>query len=311
MPRSARIEYPGALYHVINRGNYRQDLFAVHRTAEAFERALFEAAERFGWKLHAYIVMSNHFHMALETPRGNLCVGMQWLQSVFANRFNRFSGGIGHVFQGRYKALVVQPGPSLLRVVDYIQLNPVRAGLVDLRELRTYRWGSFPKWFWKQDRRPGCLTDERWRREGGYGPGPGELQRYWSDLAARPEGNPQLREQLRKELCRGWMIGATSFARELLQGDKRATTAQTVTREGPPPETEAVWEALASRLVRESGRSTAELRESPKSAAWKLAIAAQLKGSTGVSNRWLAEKLHLGHPCSASRNIVKWQKSAK
>ncbi len=71
------MEFPGALYHVINRGNYGQDLFTVHRTGETFEEALFEACGRFGWRLHADVIMSNHFHLALETPEPNLVLGMQ------------------------------------------------------------------------------------------------------------------------------------------------------------------------------------------------------------------------------------------
>lgn len=108
MPRPRRIEFPGAIYHVLNRGNYRQNLFEVHLTADAFEKALFETAERYGWILHAYVVMSNHYHLALETPRGKLSLGMQYLQSVFSTRFNRFCGERGHVFQGRYKPLLVE-----------------------------------------------------------------------------------------------------------------------------------------------------------------------------------------------------------
>jgi len=76
MPRKQRIEYPGAVYHVISRGNYRKELFLNQGTGEAFERCLFEAVERCGWKLHAYVIMSNHYHLAVETPEPNLVVGM-------------------------------------------------------------------------------------------------------------------------------------------------------------------------------------------------------------------------------------------
>ena len=110
MPRALRIEYPGALYHVLNRGNYRQDLFSSEGAAQAFESTFFETADRFGWLVHAYVVMSNHYHLALETPRANLSAGMQYLQSVFANRFNRYRRERGHAVKGRYKALIIEPG---------------------------------------------------------------------------------------------------------------------------------------------------------------------------------------------------------
>ena len=94
MPRKQRIEYPGAVYHIISRGNYRKDLFTHAKTAEAFERTIFEAAERCGWKLYAYVIMSNHYHLAIETPEPNMVEGMRWLQSTFATRFNRFRNGV-------------------------------------------------------------------------------------------------------------------------------------------------------------------------------------------------------------------------
>jgi REP element-mobilizing transposase RayT len=98
MPRSARVQYEGARYHIINRGNYRKDLFRTHKTDEAFTEVMLEACERYKWSLHAYVLMSNHYHLCLETPQANLSDGMHWLQSTFANKFSRFSGERGHVF---------------------------------------------------------------------------------------------------------------------------------------------------------------------------------------------------------------------
>ncbi len=98
MARSIRVQFEGARYHVINRGNYRKNLFSTHKTAEAFTKALFEACDRYMWRLHAYVVMSNHYHLCLETPKANLVDGMHWLQFSFANRFSKFSGERDHVF---------------------------------------------------------------------------------------------------------------------------------------------------------------------------------------------------------------------
>ena len=93
---------------------------------------MYETCDRYEWWLHAYVIMSNHFHLCLETPKANLVDGMHWMQSSFANRFSKFSGERGHVFQGRYKCLVIEGDFSLLNVVDYIHLNPVRAKLIGL-----------------------------------------------------------------------------------------------------------------------------------------------------------------------------------
>lgn len=126
MPRKQRIEFAGACYHIISRGNYRKDLFEEEGTARAFEKTIFEAALRCGWKIPAYVIMGNHYHLVVRTPEPNLVAGMQWLQSTFATRFNRFKRESGHVFQGRYKSLLVEEGRLLLGLMDYVHLNPVR-----------------------------------------------------------------------------------------------------------------------------------------------------------------------------------------
>jgi putative transposase len=130
MARKLRIEFEGAIYHVLNRGNYRRDLFLSSGEAKAFVLALEEATKTFGWRVHAYAVMRNHYHLALQTPRPNLVDGMHWLQSTFATRFNRLHGERGHLFQGRYQSLLVEDDASLA------QVNPTGSGRFLLVELR-------------------------------------------------------------------------------------------------------------------------------------------------------------------------------
>ena len=102
MPRKPNIEHEDAIYHVLNRGNYRGAIFSVGNTGQVFEETLFTARNRFGWIFHAYVVLSKRFHIALETPEANLVRGMQWPESTFGNRFNRLVRQRGYVFQGRY-----------------------------------------------------------------------------------------------------------------------------------------------------------------------------------------------------------------
>ena len=121
MARKLRLEYENALYHVINRGNYRADIFATEGAKVAFERCLFEACEKSGWMLHAFVIMRNHYHLALETPGANLVAGMKWLQATFANRFDRMRKEQGHVFQGPRKGvkpcfLILMMGPATSRM---------------------------------------------------------------------------------------------------------------------------------------------------------------------------------------------------
>ena len=179
MARKLRLEFPGACYHVINRGNYRADIFRTDGAKAAFETCLFEACEKSGWRLHAFVLMSNHYHLALETPEGNLVSGMQWLQATFANRFNRLRGERGHLFQGRYKSLLVEEGAALGQVCHYIHLNPVRAGITTVDGLGAYRHGSF--WYLtRPGRRPDCLQVDTALREAGELP---DTKAGWSSYA--------------------------------------------------------------------------------------------------------------------------------
>ena len=141
MARPLRIEYPGAVYHVTSRGNARQPVFADVPDRHAFLDALAEAVLRFGWRCHAYCLMGNHYHLVLETPQANLARGMRQVNGVYTQRFNRRHGQSGHLFQGRYKAILVDRDGYLLELCRYVVLNPVRAGMV--RGVGQYAWSSY------------------------------------------------------------------------------------------------------------------------------------------------------------------------
>lgn len=139
MARRLRMESTSGVYHVLNRGNYRLDIFRLEKTKAAFLQCVDEACERTAWRVHAWCLMSNHYHLAISTPRANLVEGMRWLQGTFALRFNRFRGERGHLFQGRYKSLLVDPADGLGALCHYIHLNPVRAHLCAVTGLKRYR----------------------------------------------------------------------------------------------------------------------------------------------------------------------------
>ena len=146
MARPLRIEYAVACYHMFNRGNYRGNLFEGEGAAEAFERTLGEAAQRYARRVHAYVVMRNHFHLTVELTEPNQSEAMKWLQGTWIRRYNRYRHLIGRHFQGRYKAILVEPGHVLSQICHYVHLNPVRAGMVAPAEAATYPWSSLPKW---------------------------------------------------------------------------------------------------------------------------------------------------------------------
>ncbi len=147
MARKLRVQYAGAIYHVMNRGDRRQAIFASDADRQCFLQTLTEACQKTGWQVHAFCLMDNHFHFVVETPQPNLVEGMKWLLGTYTGRFNRRHREFGHLFSGRYKALVVDgSGTGYLKTVcDYAHLNPVRAGLLRPEQgLHEFSWSSYP-----------------------------------------------------------------------------------------------------------------------------------------------------------------------
>ncbi|HYN41204.1 MAG TPA: transposase [Thermoanaerobaculia bacterium] len=130
MSRPLRLDHAGALWHVTSRGSERREVFADDDDRREFLQLLGRAVELFGWKLYAWVLMDNHFHLVVGTPEATLSRGMRQLNGDFAQHFNRRHGRDGHVFQGRFKAILVQRDAHLLEVARYVVRNPVRAGMV-------------------------------------------------------------------------------------------------------------------------------------------------------------------------------------
>lgn len=302
MPRKQRIEYPGAVYHVISRGNYRKELFLNHGTGAAFEDCLFETVERCGWKLHAYVIMSNHYHLALETPEPNLVMGMKWLQSTFATRFNRFRMERGHVFQGRYKAILIGEDRPLLGLVDYVHLNPVRAGICPLPKLADYALSSYPKYF-RRTIREGLCREDFLSILGAPNTVAG-MRRYAKHLELREEGDPKRRDALARRYCRGWFIGAKE-EKKALEKDLREKHPDVVWEgSGLKELNEAMWEGLVEQAIAAAGKTETDLRSDRKGAPWKAKIARELRIRTTAGNPWIAKRLNMGHP-SRVTNLIR------
>src|SRR6266498_2751571 len=141
MARPLRIAYPGAFYHVTSRGNERKDVFKSRRDREKFLEYLASATERYGAAIHAYCLMSNHYHLLLETPEGNLSQIMRHINGAYTTYFNVKRKRAGHLFQGRFKAILVEADEYAAELSRYIHLNPVRAGMAERPE--DYRWSSY------------------------------------------------------------------------------------------------------------------------------------------------------------------------
>ncbi len=301
MARKLRLEDEDGLYHVLNRGNFRQWIFESDKAKGAFQKALFEACERTGWVLHAYAIMGNHYHLALETPRGNLSEGMRWLQSVFANRFNRFHGEGGHLFQGRFKSLAVEDFQRLAALCHYIHLNPVRAGICQVEQLSDYPWTSLRYLNCPRERPPflkfegalqgaGELADTKRGRE--------KYLAYLTWLAADVGAQKELAFE---KMSSGWAIGTDGFVRALAVDEKEKRCLAHLDAKEARLAREARWAEVLDACLKLSGHTAASVTTGPKAADWKVAIATVLKVREMARNSWIAEKLHMGTLTGVSR----------
>ncbi|MGH8018797.1 MAG: transposase [Opitutaceae bacterium] len=301
MARKLRMEEEGGFYHVLNRGNYRQWPFKDDGAKLAFETTLFEACARAQWVLHAYCIMGNHYHLALEMPQGNLTAGMRWLQSVYASRFNRFRAERGHLFQGRFKSLAVEDRERLGWLAHYIHLNPVRARICEASELASYRWSSL--WYLNEPRqRPAFLNLETCLAgAGGLKDTPAGRRNYGRYLAWLAADEPARKAAEFERMSRGWAIGSTKFQEAVAQEEQKMRASGKLTQAEARAARELVWLATLKRCMRVLGRGAPQAQGDAKSADWKVAIAAFMKQRLLGTNQWLAQQLNMGSPFAVSR----------
>jgi putative transposase len=141
MPRPLRIQAAGAIYHVMARGNRRQEIYVERGDYERFLTICADVVDRSGWRCHGYCLMPNHYHLVIETPDANLSAGIQRLNGRYAQRFNWWHGLDGHLFQGRFQAVLLERTWHLVELVRYLALNPVRAGLCP--RASDWPWSSY------------------------------------------------------------------------------------------------------------------------------------------------------------------------
>lgn len=303
MARPLRIQYPGATYHVMARGNQGRVIFADDADRQRFLETLAESCEKTGWHIHAYVLMGNHYHLLVETPEGNLVAGMKWLQGTYTQRYNGRHKVFGHLFQGRYKAVIVDAKDSqYLQVVStYIHLNPARAGLIRIGrdKLKRYRWSSYP---WYLSRRcPDWLV--RSKVMGSLGLRDGDHRGYEANLEARvlelgmKAGRMELEERW-KALRRGWYLGEERFLEKLEAWLVKATNGrkrESHSGGARAAHDEAAAEKFTQRGMKALGIGSDELLRMARTAPEKVALAWWLRQRTTVSLRWVSGRLGMGH----------------
>ena len=291
MARKVRVEYQGAIYHVMSRGNRREKICRGDRDRTEFQRALAEVCARTDWQIHAWVIMPNHFHLLVETPRANLVAGMKWLLGTYTMRFNRRHGLTGHLFAGRYKALPVDPleGNYLRTVADYIHLNPAKAKLIESEQLlKIYPWSSWPWYLSPPSSRPAWLRVDRVMGEHAISR---DTSRARRELEKRLEHRRKRADFPQAET--GWFWGGPEFRRSLLRKISQQAGAE---HYGPEISESAADKAnrIACACLHRMRLSEEQLALMPKSEPRKVEIALQLKAETEMSSAWITRRLAMG-----------------
>ncbi len=300
MPRKIRVEYPGALYHVMSRGDRREAIFKDDRDRLCFLETLGQACAKTGWRALAWCLMANHFHLVVETPNANLVSGMKWLLGVYTGSFNRRHKLSGHLFAGRYKALVVDgSGNGYLKTVcDYVHLNPARAGLLAKNgPLAKFPWSSYPAYLSKPARRPDWLSVDRLLGEHGISKDSAEGRRQFALRMEQRRAGEDEAEWV--PVRRGWFLGSKKFQKRLLALMSRKRHGNDYGDEAAEVATERA-EALVRSELRRLGWKEAELGRRRKGDKQKAKLAARLRKETTMTMKWIAERLKMGKPGSVS-----------
>ena len=316
MPRQIRIEFPGALYHVMARGDRREPIFLDDEDCRSFLKVLAEASHKMGWCIHAYALMVNHYHLIIETPEPNLVKGMTWVQSTYTARFNARHKLRGHVFGGRYKAVVVQhaKGEYFPALLDYVHLNPVRAKLVKLADgLDSYPWTSLTYYQRPPSKRELWQAVAKGLAETGLRDTASGRRKFLERLevkageqAASRAGLSEIEGQsLQSTLRRGWYFGTQAFGDKLQDLAEKALRAKRGNANYFGDEIKRHDEIRAQKILA-AGLSECELGKEElanlKKSDWrKCLIALAIKRETSMSLSWISRELEMGVPAGVSR----------
>jgi REP element-mobilizing transposase RayT len=320
MPRQLRIEYPGAFYHVMARGNRKARIFLDDVDRRFFLGALGEACAMAGWRVHAWVLMGNHYHLVIETPQPNLVAGMQWLQNTYTRRFNVRHRLWGRLFGDRYKAVPVEgrSGDYYCALLDYLHLNPVRAGLVEPRaggSVLDYAWSSVAGGYAQPPgRRAPWMAAGDGLEAFGFPDTTHGRRRFVErlDARAREESRagcgvvPPAGDRRSSHLRQGWYWGSQSFGDKLLallergQGHKPASKPYRSAAERHAHDEKRAEEIVQAGLA-ETGLTKKDLEALPGSDARKAEIARRIKKETTVPLGWIAQRLKMRSAANVSQ----------
>ena len=321
MPRKPRVEYEGAIYHVMCRGNRGARVFRDKRDNEVFLDTLGEACVRCGWRVHAFVLMGNHYHLLIETPEANLVAGMQWLQGTYTKRFNVRHKERGHLFQGRYKALLVGgDGDYFPTVAAYIHLNPARIKDFNFEQskLEEHVWSSYPGYL-QSGKRPEWLCVDRVFGAVGLKDTPQGRTAYRKMMDRRMlemqhSAKPWVVDEEWSRIRRGWCFGGEEFREEMTERvDGVLAFKKRESFSGPEvrlhDETEA--ERLIVLGMGGLGMKEQDLQEQRKSSPQKYALAWMVRKHTSVRNGWIKDRLKMGSATNFSDYLRRIESAGK
>lgn len=322
MPRSIRIELAGAVYHVMARGNRREAIYLDDQDRRTFLKTLGEACQMTGWRIPAWVLMGNHYHLMVETPEPNLVEGMKWMQNTYTRRFNSRHRQWGRLFGDRYKSVLVEgDGYYYETLIDYIHLNPARAGLIrpdDGQGLLAYPWSSVAAGYaLVPKKRPAWLAADRGLAAFGFADTAAGRRRFVERLHDRMIGEglekaglPVLEADVDRRLShleRGWYWGSREFAERMLELGNNIFERKRHWTDERSPEVRAHGEKEAEQLLAQgmklAGLVEEDLEGLPGSDVRKAAVAALLWKNTTVNMEWICDRLKMRSAANTRQQI--------
>lgn len=316
MARSIRIEYEGAYYHVMARGNHQEVIFLDDEDRRYFLKTLDDVCEMTGWRVHAWILMNNHYHLFIQTPEANLVEGMKWFQNTYTRRFNVRHKAWGRLFGDRYKAILVEGNNSHYyeTLLDYIHLNSVRAGLVKPEKQESvldYPWSSIAEGYaLPPNKRKTWMACEEGLKSFGFtdtASGRRKMVEHLDRRALEEKGSAL--DKKSKKLIPNWYWGTEEFSEKVLSlagkvlDKQRSRTYESAAEHKAHGLHQAkIW--LHEGLTR-ANLNQKDLLKLNGSDPRKIFLAHFLKKKTTVSNVWLAEQLKMKTAANVSRLLTK------
>lgn len=300
MPRQPRIEFAGAVYHLVNRGDRGEVIFQGDEDRERFIATLGAACAKTNWRIHAYCLLPDHFHLVVETPQANLVSGMKWFLGTYTIQFNRRHNQRGHLFSGRYKSLLIEKsaGTFLQQVCEYVLLSPVQAGLVTPQQaLTTFAWSSYASLLQAPENRPAWLQTDLLFQQLGLTDTPAGRAAFEQQMEAH---RADIKADRWKNIRRGWCLGSDEFRNTLLQAAEKPGSQVKVPRKEAAL---AKAEAIVNEEMADLQWTHEDLQLHRKADPEKLRIARRLRQETTISLKWIADRLGMGSWTYLANNL--------